>query len=72
MLNICKFQEYLGNSRQFIPRNKEFKFCHLRNFINKKPYQPKTFGVNFNGARWINRTIIWPVKNGSEYIFSFT
>ena len=26
LLNICKFQEYLGNSRKFISRNKEFKF----------------------------------------------
>ena len=33
MLNICKFQEYLGNSRKLILRNKEFKFWHLQNFI---------------------------------------
>ena len=26
MVNICKFQEYLGNSRKFISQNKEFKF----------------------------------------------
>ena len=32
MLNICKFQEYLGHSRKFVSRNKEFKFRHLRNF----------------------------------------
>ena len=29
MLNICKFQGYLGISRKFISRNKEFKFQHL-------------------------------------------
>ena len=42
MLNVCKFQEYLGNSRQFIPRNKEFKFviCVIsstKNLVNLKP-----------------------------------
>ena len=26
MLNICKFQEYLGSSRKLISRNKDFKF----------------------------------------------
>ena len=26
MLNICKFQEYLGNSSKLILRNKEFRF----------------------------------------------
>ena len=26
MLNTCKFQEYLGNSRKFISRNKKFNF----------------------------------------------
>ena len=36
MLNICKFQEYLGNSRKPISQNKEFKFCHLQNFIKEK------------------------------------
>ena len=25
MLNACKFQEYLGNSRKFISQNEEFK-----------------------------------------------
>ena len=25
MVNICKFQEYLGNSRKFISRSKEFE-----------------------------------------------
>ena len=34
MLTICKFQEYLDNSRKLISRNKEFKFWHLQNFIN--------------------------------------
>ena len=51
MLNICKFQEYLGNSRKLNPQNKEFKFCHLQNFIKEKPCQPKIFDVLFNGAR---------------------
>ena len=45
MLNICKFQEYLGNFRKLISWNKEFKFWHLQNFINEKPCQPKTFDV---------------------------
>ena len=58
MLNICKYQKYLGNSGKFISRNKEFKFLSLHNFNEEKPYQPKTFDVVFNGAREINRTII--------------
>ena len=29
MVDICKFQKYLENSRKFISRNKEFKFWHL-------------------------------------------
>ena len=42
MLNICKFQEYLGSSRKFISQNKEFKFdiCKIslrRNLISVKP-----------------------------------
>ena len=55
MLNIFKFQEYLGNSGKLISRIKEFKFWHLQNFIKEKPYQPKTFDVVFSGARGINR-----------------
>ena len=35
MLNICKFQEYLRNSRNIISRNKEFKFWQLQNFIKE-------------------------------------
>ena len=35
MLNICKLQEYLGNSRKFISRNKELKSLHLQNFIKE-------------------------------------
>ena len=35
MLNICKLQEYLDNSRKFISQNKEFKSLHLQNLINK-------------------------------------
>ena len=58
MLTICKFQEYLGNSRKLISRNKEFKFWHLQNFIKEKPCQPKTFDVVFNKPRGINQTII--------------
>ena len=61
MLTICKCQEYLGNSRKLISPNKEFKFCHLQNFIKEKPYQPKTFDVVFNRAHGINQTIIWLV-----------
>ena len=40
MLNICKFQKYLGNSRKRISQNKEFKFSHLENHIKEKPYKP--------------------------------
>ena len=58
MLNICKFQEYLGNFRKLISWNKEFKFWHLQNFNNEKPCQPKTFDVVFNGAGGINWTVI--------------
>ena len=67
MLDICKFQEYLGNSRKLISRNKEFKFRHLQTFIKEK--SPKIFDVVFNGACEINRTIIQLVWNGTEYIF---
>ena len=45
LLNIFNFQEYLGNFRKLISRNKEFKFWHLQSFINEKPCQPKTFEV---------------------------
>ena len=48
ILNICKFLEYLDNSRKFISRNKEFQFWHLQNFIKEKPYQSKTFNFVFN------------------------
>ena len=41
MLNIYKFQEYLGNSRKLISLNKEFKFSHLQNFIKEKLCQRK-------------------------------
>ena len=58
MLTICKFQEYLGNSRKLIWRNKEFKFWHLQNFIKEKVCQPQTFDIVFNRARGINLTII--------------
>ena len=58
MLNICTFQEHLGNSRKFILQNKVFKLWHLKNFIKEKPYQPKTFDIVFNGAHRINQTII--------------
>ena len=51
MLNICKFQDYLGNSRQLALRNKDSKFWHLQNFIKEKPCEPNTFDVVFNGAR---------------------
>ena len=57
MLNICKFQEYLGNSKKFISWNKEFKFWDLQNFNKQKPYQPKIFDIIFNVARGINRKI---------------
>ena len=58
MLNIWKFQECLGNSRNPNSRNKVFKFWHLQNFIKEKPCQPKSFDVVFDGARGINQTII--------------
>ena len=71
MLTICKFQEYLGNSRKLISRNKEFIFWHLQTLIKEKPCQPKTFDVVFNRARGINRTIVRLVQNGAEYTFLF-
>ena len=49
MLNICKFQEYLGNSRKLILRNKEFKFWHLQNFIKEKSCQPTSFSMEYVG-----------------------
>ena len=58
MFTICKFQEYLDNSRKLISRNEEFKFWHLQNFIKVKPCQPKTFDVLVNRARGFNRIII--------------
>ena len=57
MLNIYKFQKYLGNSRKFILQNKKLKFWLLPNFIKEKPYQPKTFDVIFDDARGIDQTI---------------
>ena len=51
MLNICKFQEYLGNSRKIISRNKEFKLWHLQNFIKEKPCQHNTLTRMSNIAR---------------------
>ena len=59
MLNICKFLEYLGNSRKFISRNKEFQFWHLQNFIQKKPYQPKTFNFVFNEPSNYSASVKW-------------
>ena len=35
MLYICQFQNYVGNSRKYFPRNKKFKFWHLQNFIQE-------------------------------------
>ena len=58
MLNVCKFQKYLGNSRKLILRNKELKFWHLQSFTKEKPCQRNTFDVIFNRARGINRTNI--------------
>ena len=57
MLNIYKFQKYLGNSRKFILQNKKLKFWLLPNFIKEKFYQPKTFDVIFDDARGIDQTI---------------
>ena len=54
----CKFQEYLGNSRNMVSPDKEFKCWHLQNFIKEIPYQPKALYVDFNGARGISQTII--------------
>ena len=45
MLDICKFQKYLGNSRRFILQNKEFKFWHCKTSFRN--LQPKTFDVVF-------------------------
>ena len=58
MLTICKFQEYLGNSRKLILRKKELKFWHLQNFTQEKPCQPKTFDDVFNRPHGINQAII--------------
>ena len=58
MLSICKFQEYLDNSRKLISRNKEFKFWHLQDFVKEKPCEPNTFDVVFNEARGINHQTI--------------
>ena len=33
MVNICKFQEYLGNSRKFISQYKEPKFACISLFV---------------------------------------
>ena len=57
MLNICKFQKYLGDSRKFFLRNKKLKFWLLPYFIKEKPYQPKTFDVIFDDAPGIDHTI---------------
>ena len=35
MLNICKFQEYLGNSRK-LRKTKKSEFWHLPNFVKEK------------------------------------
>ena len=39
MIKICKFQGYLGNSRKFIQRNKEFEgqYFDIRLFIPRTP-----------------------------------
>ena len=57
MLNICKFQEYLGNSRK-LRKTKKSEFWHLPNFVKEKSPE-------------IHRTIIQLVWNGAEYIFLF-
>ena len=69
MLNTCKFQEYLGKSRKFTSRKKEFKFWYLQNFIKEKPYQSKPFDIVFDGAREINPAIIRLAQNEAEYTF---
>ena len=58
MPDICKFQEYLGNSRKFTLRKKGFKFEYSQNFIKEKSCQPRIFDVAFNRTRGINRRII--------------
>ena len=67
MLNIWKFQEYLGKPRKLISRNKESKFWQWQNFIKEKP--PKIFDVVFNGPCGISQTINRLVWNGAEYFF---
>ena len=42
MLNICKFLEYLGNSRKLLLQNKNLNI--LQNFIKEKPRQLKLVG----------------------------
>ena len=36
MPDICKFQEYLGNSRKFTLRKKGFKFLSIRKILLRK------------------------------------
>ena len=69
MLNNCKFQEYLGNSRKIMSVNKEFKFWHLQNFIKEKLVSLKpltSFSMNCVG---LTEQIIRLVQKGAEYIF---
>ena len=72
MLNICKFQEYLDNSRKLFSQNKELKFWHLQNLIKEKPFQSKAFDIAFNRTRGINEIVVLLVYTGAEYIFLFT
>ena len=59
ILNICKFLEYLDNSRKFISQNKEFQFWHLQNFIKEKLYQSKTFNFVFNESNNYSASVKW-------------
>ena len=59
MLAICKFQEYLENSRKLISQTKNlYTDISLMKPCQPKTFEPKTLDVVFNRARGINRTII--------------
>ena len=53
-VNVLKACQFFNLACQRAKRGTNFSTI----FIKEKPYQPKTFDVDFNGARGINQTII--------------
>ena len=51
MLNVCKFQEYLGNSRKLISQNKEFKFGICKISLTKNLANLKSL-TSFSMSTW--------------------